>query len=334
MAVLNMRSSAFAIVAAIYAANNNGFATAFVPASSSIAAPSRARSPFIVAKMADDDNFDGAQITSARKELKFDDTTGRFYETDMDADDCIPDEEFCTIDDETGQKIRLTVAEKERIFLDALQSYYASGRQLLSDEDFDLLKEDLEWNGSKVVAVNRQESQYLAAMEAYLKGQPIMDDTEFDALKTDLKESGSKFAVDTEPKCYIDTGVCKVTFQEDKFRSNLLYLPAGLTLSVVWLGLAFEIVEPFIRVNPLILFALGSPLIYQGAQKITEEFLFENKFVAYGPCPSCEADNRIYFGDILGVEGFSAEANVKCPKCKELFTVQRRTLRASTLPKN
>ncbi len=213
------------------------------------------------------------------------------------------------------------------------KSYYASGRQLLSDEDFDLLKEDLEWNGSEVVAVNRQEAQYLAAMEAYLKGAPIMADAEFDALKTELKETGSKFAVDTEPKCYIDTGVCKVTFQEDKFRSNLLYLPAGLALSVVWVGLAFELIEPFIRINPLILFALGSPLIYQYSQTITEDFLFKDKFVAYGPCPSCEADNRIYFGNILGVEGFNDEANVKCPKCKEVFTVQRRTLRASTLPK-
>lgn len=329
-----LRSSIFAIVAAISVANNNGFASAFVPASSSRAAATRARSPFVATKMAGDDNFDGAQITSARKELKFDDTTGRFFETDMDAEDCIPDEEFCTIDDDTGKKIRLTVAEKERIFLDALQSYYASGRQLLSDEDFDLLKEDLEWNGSKVVSVNRQESAYLAAMEAYLKGNPIMDDTEFDALKAELKESGSKFAVDTEPKCYIDTGVCKATFEEDKFRSNLLYLPAGLTLSVVWLGLTFEIVEPFVRVNPLILFALGFPLIYTYGKQITEDFIFQDKLVAYGKCPSCEAEQRIYFGSILGVEGFEQEANIKCSTCKDLFTVQKRTLRASTLPKN
>mmetsp|Transcript_26328 Transcript_26328/g.57954 ORF Transcript_26328/g.57954 Transcript_26328/m.57954 type:complete len:234 (-) Transcript_26328:1387-2088(-) len=215
----------------------------------------------------------------------------------------------------------------------ALKSYYASGRQLLSDEDFDLLKEDLQWNGSSVVAVNRQESKYLAAMEAYLKGQPIMNDAEFDELKKELKETGSKFAVDTDPKCYIDTGVCKVTLQEDKFRSNLLYLPAGLTLSVVWLGLAFEIIEPFIRINPIILFALGVPLISKGAKTITEDYLFTDKLIAYGPCPSCEYENRLYFGDILGVEGFSDEANVKCPNCKTVFTVQRKSLRASTLPK-
>jgi len=326
-----MRSFVFPVIAASVISNSNDFASAFtLPSSTTVASQVRIR--MTVMKMADGD-LDGAQVTSARKELKFDDKTGRFYETDIDLDECIPDEEFCTIDEGTGNKIRLTMAEKERIFLDSLQSYYASGRQLLSDEDFDLLKEDLQWNGSSVVAVNRQESKYLAAMEAYLKGQPIMDDAEFDELKKELKETGSKFAVDTEPKCYIDTGVCKVTLQEDKFRSNLLYLPAALTLSVVWLGLAFEIIEPFVRVNPIILLALGVPLITVGSKTLTEDYIFQNNLVAYGPCPSCEAENRIYFGDILGVEGFGAEGNLKCPKCKDVVTVQRNTLRASTLPK-
>jgi hypothetical protein len=204
---------------------------------------------------------------------------------------------------------------------------------LLSDEDFDLLKEDLQWNGSSVVIVDRQEAKYLAAMEAYLKGSPMMSDAEFDSLKKDLKESGSKFAVDTEPKCYIDTGVCKVTLQEDNFRNNLLYLPAGVILSVVWLGLGFEFIEPLIRLNPLILYALGFPLIYNGSKIITEDLIFPNKKVAYGPCPSCEYENRVYFGDILGVEGFTDEATVKCPNCKTVFTVQRNTLRASTIAK-
>jgi predicted Zn finger-like uncharacterized protein len=204
---------------------------------------------------------------------------------------------------------------------------------LLADEDFDKLKEDLQWNGSPLVVLNRDEAKYLAAMEAYVKGKPIMADTEFDALKRELKESGSKFAVDTEPKCYIDTGVCKVTLQEDKFRSNLLYLPAGAILSIAWLGIGFELIEPLVRLNPIVLILLGAPLIYTGSKKITEEFIFENKFVAYGPCPSCEAENRVYFGNILGVEGFSDVAEVKCGNCNTVFSVQRATLRASTLPK-
>lgn len=208
-----------------------------------------------------------------------------------------------------------------------------NGRQLLNDEDFDLLKEDLQWNGSPLVVLNRDEAKYLAAMEAFQKGTPMLNDAEFDTLKQVLKENGSKIAVDTEPKCYIDTGVCKVTLQEDKFRSNLLYLPAGAALAVVWLGVGFELIEPIVRLNPIILILLGSPLVYNGAKKITEEFIFENKLVAYGPCPACEVENRVYFGNILGVEGFGDVAEVKCKNCKEVYSVQRNSLRASTLPK-
>jgi Zn ribbon nucleic-acid-binding protein len=196
-----------------------------------------------------------------------------------------------------------------------------------------LLKEDLTWNGSPMVVMNRKEAAYLQAMQDYLKGSPSMPDTEFDQLKADLMEEGSKFAVQTEPKCYIDTGICKVTLQEDKFRSNLLYLPAGSLLFLAWVGIGFEIIEPIVRLNPIVLILLGTPLIYTGSKKITEEYIFQNKFLAYGPCPSCQAENRVYFGDILGVEGFSDLAQVKCPNCKTQFSVQRATLRASTLPK-
>ena len=83
------------------------------------------------------------------------------------------------------------------------QSFYYSGRQLLDDSEFDLLKEDLAWNGSTMVNMNRQETKYLAAMEAYSKGKPMLSDDEFDTLKKELKEEGSPFASSKEPKCYI-----------------------------------------------------------------------------------------------------------------------------------
>jgi hypothetical protein len=213
------------------------------------------------------------------------------------------------------------------------QSYYVSGRQLLDDEEFDLLKEDLQWNGSSLVQMNRNEAKYLAAVQSYLNGDPILSDAEFDELKATLKEEGSQFAISTEPKCYIDTGICTVTMQEDFFRTNLLYLPVGSILFLLWLGFGFEVIEPFIRVNPLLLIALGAPAIYSGTKTITDNYIFVDNKVAYGPCPSCEAENRVYFGDILGVEGFKDIAEVKCPNCKTEFTVQRNTLRASTVPK-
>jgi hypothetical protein len=43
-------------------------------------------------------------------------------------------------------------------------------RQLLTDEDFNKLKEDLIWEGSKVAYLNRNETLFLSAMSTYLKG--------------------------------------------------------------------------------------------------------------------------------------------------------------------
>lgn len=116
MAILNLKSAVFASAAAslLFSASD-----AFSPVLSPV---SRTRRSCVnVMKMANDENLDGVQVTSARKELKFDDKSGRFFETNLGTEECIPDEEFCTIDEDTGKKVRLTIAEKERIFLDALQ---------------------------------------------------------------------------------------------------------------------------------------------------------------------------------------------------------------------
>jgi len=264
------------------------------------------------------------------QEISYDEDSGRFFESEQES--CVEGDEYCILDKETGKYISLTIEEKERIFLDAIQSYYVNSRQMLSDDEFDLLKSDLQWAGSSLVNLNRKEAKFIAATQAYLKGDPVMSDEEFDALKEELKEDGSQFAVSKEPKCYIDTGVCKSTLEEDFFRTNLLYFPAGLILSLAWLGLGYEILGSFIKINPIVLLLLGSYFIYYGTITITDQFIFPNNKIAFGACPSCEASNRIYFGDILGVEGFSDVANVKCKFCKAEFRVQRNTLRASTLP--
>jgi len=272
----------------------------------------------------------GTKLVSNKKEVIFD--GNRFYETGLEEEDCIPSQEYCPIDPATGEPIRLTVEEKERMFLDALQSYYVSGRQVMDDAEFDMLKEDLAWNGSEVVALNRKEMMYLSAMQAFTRGEPILSDQEFDALRDELKEEGSQIAVSKEPKCYIDTGICKATFKRDFFRSNLLYLPLISIFGIIWLGLGYEILGG--GINPLILGALGLPVIITGAKATTDTFIFPDNLVAYGPCPSCGAENRVYFGDILGVEGFGKQASIKCGNCKEVINVQRQSLRASSLPKN
>ena len=218
------------------------------------------------------------------------------------------------------------------MFLDALQSYYVSGRQIMPDNEFDSLKEDLSWNGSQLVKLNKKEIMYLEAMQSYTRGKPTMSDEEFDQLREDLKEEKSSIAVSKEPKCYIETGICTATFTKDNFRNNLLYLPGLAVLGLLWLGVGFEIIGG--RINPVVLAALGTPVVGSAAKALTDNLIFSNNLVASGACPSCDTKNRIYFGNILGVEGFDKTGKIKCTNCKEEIIVQRRSLRASTLPKN
>lgn len=273
---------------------------------------------------------DNTILKSVNKEIMYDEKTGRFFESE---EECNPNDEYCVVDKNTGNMIRLTLEEKERIFLDSVQSYYINGKQMLSDEEFDLLKSDLQWSGSSKVNVNRDEAKYIAAMQAYLKGQPILSDEEFDTLKRELKEEGSQFAVSTEPKCYISTGICTVTWKEDSFRQNLLYLPVGAITTILWLGLGYEILGSFVTLNPLVLLLFGAFPIYVATENITNNYIFQNAKVARGPCPSCEVPQRVYFGDILGVQGFDDVSLTKCPTCKVEMQVQRKSMRASTLPK-
>ena len=55
--------------------------------------------------------------------------------------------------------------------------------------------------------------------------------------------------------------------------------------------------------------------------------------MAIGPCPNCGVENKLFFGDVLGVSGDSEQSTGKCVNCKSAITIKRGTLRVSTLPK-
>ena len=44
-------------------------------------------------------------------------------------------------------------------------------------------------------------------------------------------------------------------------------------------------------------------------------------------------DNRLFFGDVLGVEGNGLEGEIQCTNCKSALKVNRETLRVSSKPK-
>ena len=43
-------------------------------------------------------------------------------------------------------------------------------------------------------------------------------------------------------------------------------------------------------------------MIYWSSKYFTENVFFNDPLIAYGPCPACSSENRVFFGDILGVE--------------------------------
>ena len=183
---------------------------------------------------------------------------------------------FFLKDEKTDEKILLTREEKERIFLDSIQSYYFSGKPKIPDDQFDALKEDLSWEGSALVSLNRNETLFINAMQAYLKGQPILTDKQWDSLKKSLLESGSKIAVSSPPTCYVDTGVCKVTWRKDNLRTSSLYIPPTIIGVILYLGIIYEI-DAFaaLQFNPLFALLLGSYPIYVIVKVITEDILFK-----------------------------------------------------------
>eukprot|EP00614_Pseudopedinella_elastica_P015247 CAMPEP_0172582270 /NCGR_PEP_ID=MMETSP1068-20121228/1717_1 /TAXON_ID=35684 /ORGANISM="Pseudopedinella elastica, Strain CCMP716" /LENGTH=325 /DNA_ID=CAMNT_0013375575 /DNA_START=32 /DNA_END=1009 /DNA_ORIENTATION=- len=306
------------------------FASAWAPRRHTIPAK---RPSLILRSINENEPADGTVVkltTLDRDAIVYDSRTGRFYEKEIEM---ICREEFCAIEEKTGKPIVLSLEEKERIFVEAMQAYFYDGREILSDSDFDQLKEDLLWEGSAVAALSRDENKYLAAMQAYLNGKPMMADEEFNALKKSLILEGSAIAVDKEPKCFVDTGICSVTWSQDKVRQYVAYLPTAVVISVLWAIFSFEL-TPLKYVNPIFGLVLGSPIIYFASIFFAENIFFQKSpLVASGPCPDCNTENRVLFGDVLGVEGFSDVADVKCSNCKVPLQIQRETLRVSSAPK-
>eukprot|EP00640_Fibrocapsa_japonica_P003265 CAMPEP_0113935756 /NCGR_PEP_ID=MMETSP1339-20121228/2843_1 /TAXON_ID=94617 /ORGANISM="Fibrocapsa japonica" /LENGTH=326 /DNA_ID=CAMNT_0000938011 /DNA_START=45 /DNA_END=1025 /DNA_ORIENTATION=- /assembly_acc=CAM_ASM_000762 len=255
-----------------------------------------------------------------------DERTGRVYDRPIEE---LCEEEYCAVN-EAGQKVLLSMAEKERIFVDAVQSYYYDNTAILTDTEFDKLQSDLSWEGSKYSTMTEKEGKLVAAVSAYKKGEPIMTDDEFDKLKDSLRTDGSLFAVDTEPQCFLEDGVCAVTYLPDKTRMLSLYAPGTIVATLFWLGVIFEVIEPIRAFNPLLLLILGTPYIFFAAKYGTEKVWLQDPLIVTGPCPSCTEPQRVYFGNVAGVEGFQDEAQITCKSCKKNLIIDRETLKVTT----
>ncbi|KAL3498745.1 hypothetical protein ACH5RR_041477 [Cinchona calisaya] len=239
---------------------------------------------------------------------------------------------YCSLD----KKEKKSIGEMEQEFLQALQAFYYEGKAIMSNEEFDNLKEELMWEGSSVVMLSSDEQKFLEASIAYVSGNPIMSDEEFDKLKMKLKIDGSEIVVEG-PRCSLRSRKVYSDLSVDYLKMFLLNVPAA----VVALGLFFflddltgfeityllELPEPFsfiftwFAAIPVILY-----LSFSLTRVVVNDFL-----ILKGQCPCCGTENTSFFGTILSISSGGSTNNVKCSNCGTDLVYNSKT-RLITLP--
>lgn len=257
------------------------------------------------------------------------DQSGQVKKDDVVDSNIMP---YCSID----QQQKKSLGEMEQDFLQALQSFYYEGKAIMSNEEFDNLKEELMWEGSSVVMLSSDEQKFLEAAMAYVSGKPIMSDKEYDQLKMQLKKDGSDIVAEG-PRCSLRSRKVYSDLTVDYLKMFLINVPAA----VVALGLFFfldditgfeityllELPEPFsfiftwFAAIPFILW-----LSFSLTRVIVKDFL-----ILKGLCPNCGTENTSFFGTILSVSSGGTTNNVKCTNCQTPLVFDQDT-RLITLP--
>lgn len=137
----------------------------------------------------------------------------------------------------------------------------------------------------------------------YICVYPILTIYTYICINTDIHtiiyiiKQNSKIAVNLPPQCYVDSGICKVTWQPDALRTASLYVPAQLALSLVYIGLVYEI--PFLDINPVLSLLIGeytTLLYYMHILYTTQYCAYTDINIYLGRCSSyrCILDNNMY----------------------------------------
>ncbi|KAH1075078.1 hypothetical protein J1N35_027406 [Gossypium stocksii] len=239
---------------------------------------------------------------------------------------------YCSID----KKEKKSLSEMEQEFLQALQAFYYEGKAIMSNEEFDNLKEELTWEGSSVVMLSSDEQKFLEASMAYVSGKPILSDEEFDDLKLRLKMEGSEIVVEG-PRCSLRSRKVYSDLSVDYLKMVLLNVPA----TVVALGLFFflddltgfeityvlELPKPF---SFIFTWFAAVPLIVWLAQSLTK-LVVKDSLILKGLCPNCGTENVSFFGTILSISNGGTTNILKCSNCGTPLEYNSKT-RLITLP--
>jgi hypothetical protein len=204
--------------------------------------------------------------------------------------------------------------------LQALQGYYYDGEAKLTDEEFENLKDDLIWSGSKIAVLSSNEQRFLEATIADSRGKPFLTDDEYDELKAKLIAENS-VVTRAGPRCSIRSKRMYSDAIPDYLKLTLLNLPAALlVLGAIFsvddltgfeITKAIELPPPY---NILFLWGLVFPTIYVLASSLTN-FILPDALILKADCPECGTSNQAYFGGIFTVAGNRRTTTVECSNC-------------------
>ncbi|EOD34852.1 hypothetical protein EMIHUDRAFT_441130 [Emiliania huxleyi CCMP1516] len=245
-----------------------------------------------------------------------------------------PYDEFLLADVKTGERSRIGLDEKEKLYLDCLDAFYNDEKPVLGDSEYETLKTDLQFEGSRIAAFSKDEIKYLIANKRFVMGKPFLSDSEYDSLRRKLKTAGSPVVLHEAPSCKVD-GTCRFDMKVDEGKQRLLYLPGTLG----GLILACEVEFWTLHIDPLLSIVLGALPAYLFGVWFTENIFAQKPLVASTACPSCNSLLTVYFGDLFGVqrdgimgpakqkEAGSSQVGVKCPDCTAKLIADRTTMR-------
>uniref|UniRef100_A0A0F7GY38 PGRL1A transmembrane protein n=1 Tax=Geranium maderense TaxID=28964 RepID=A0A0F7GY38_9ROSI len=238
---------------------------------------------------------------------------------------------YCSI-----EKKKKSIGELEQEFLQALQSFYYEGKAIMSNEEFDNLKEELMWEGSSVVMLSSDEQKFLEAAMAYVSGKPILSDKEYDELKIKLKTEGSDIVAEG-PRCSLRSRKVYSDLSVDYLKMFLLYVPSSVVALTLFFFLddltGFEIThllelpEPF---SFIFTWFAALPLIVYLATAFTN-VVVKDFLILKGPCPNCGTENVSFFGTILSISSGGTNNKLKCSNCATELVYDSK-MRLITLP--
>lgn len=246
-------------------------------------------------------------------------------------------DEYVETDPVTGEKKTLTLDAKEKLYLECVDAFYnEGGKQLLSNDEYEQLKDDLSFDGSVVSTYSKDEIRFVLANKRYKMGKPILNDEEYDQLRAKLQKAGSLVVLHDGASCSTDTGLCKTDMKVDAGKTRLLYLPG----SAGGLLVAMEACFWTLHVDPFLSVLLGAVPAYFFGVWFTENVFAQKPLVVQATCPNCSNLFPLYFGDLFSVrtDGLagpptppSDTLECKCPNCKTELTADREKMIITTV---